>query len=254
MVHKFSRTELLIGEKGINMLGGSRIAIFGIGGVGSFTAEALARAGVGQFILVDYDDICMTNINRQIHALHTTVGQMKVEAMKERILEINPDAIVITHKKFVDKDNIDQLLANDCDYVVDAIDTVTSKLLLIEKALELGLPIVSSMGAGNKLSARGFQVADISETKVCPLAKIMRKELRKRGINKGVKVVFSLDETIKLNQEALDCKEYCSCTTQETDCTKKRQIPGSISYVPSVAGLMLAGEVVQDLLKINENS
>ncbi|MDW7673147.1 MAG: tRNA threonylcarbamoyladenosine dehydratase [Bacillota bacterium] len=250
MLHKFSRTELLIGEEGLKKLADAQVAVFGVGGVGSYTVEGLARAGVGKLVLIDYDDICLTNINRQLHALHSTVGESKVEVMKQRVLDINPKAEVEVHHQFLGKDNSDQLIKPDYSYIVDAIDTVTAKLLLIQRSKELGIPVVSSMGAGNKLKATGFEVVDISETKICPLAKVMRKELRKRGIPQGVKVVYSPEEPITPLKEQVDCKDFCICPNQDANCTKKRQIPGSISFVPSIAGLILTGEVINDLLKV----
>jgi tRNA A37 threonylcarbamoyladenosine dehydratase len=253
MLHKFSRTELLIGEEGLAKLNEAKVAVFGIGGVGSYTVEALARAGTGKLVLIDYDDICLTNINRQIHALHSTVGDAKVEAMKKRVLDINPKAEVEVHHQFLSKETADLLIRKDYSYIVDAIDTVTAKLLLIQKAKEMEIPVVSSMGAGNKLDAAGFQVADISETRICPLAKVMRKELRKRGIGQGVKVVYSPEVPITPIKELADCKDFCICPNQDANCTKKRQIPGSISFVPAVAGLILAGEVINDLLGLAEN-
>ncbi len=239
MVHKFSRTQLLIGEPGLEKLAQAQVAIFGIGGVGSYTAEALARAGVGKLVLVDHDTIALTNINRQLHALHSTVDKVKVEVMKERILDINPDAVVEAHQQFLDKDNYINLVKKEYSYIVDAIDTVAAKLLLIQRAIELEIPVVSSMGAGNKLVADQFQIADISETKICPLAKVMRRELRKNGIPNGVKVVYSPAEPISPAKELENYKENVS----------KRQIPGSISFVPAVAGLLLAGEVINCLLE-----
>ena len=239
MVHKFSRTQLLIGEAGLKKLAQSQVAVFGVGGVGSYTAEALARAGVGKLILVDHDTIALTNINRQLHALHSTVDKVKVEVMKERILDINPDAVVDAYQQFLDQDNYINLIKKEYSYIVDAIDTVAAKLLLIQRAIELKVPVVSSMGAGNKLVADQFQIADISETKICPLAKVMRRELRKNGIPNGVKVVYSPAEPISPAKELENYQENVS----------KRQIPGSISFVPAVAGLLLAGEVINCLLE-----
>lgn len=249
MLHKFSRTELLIGEQGIKKLAESKVAVFGVGGVGSFTIEALARAGVGHMVIVDYDEICLTNINRQIHALHSTVGKSKVDVMKDRVLDINRNAKVDAVHQFLSAENSEELIKPDYDYIVDAIDTVTAKLVLIESARQQDIPIVVSMGAGNKLDATGFKIADISETKVCPLAKVIRKELRKRGVDKGVKVVYSPEPPIAPVKTQVDCKDFCICPNQDANCTKKRQIPGSVSFVPSVAGLLLAGEVINDLLK-----
>ncbi len=248
LLHKFSRTELIIGERGLRSLAQSHVAVFGIGGVGSYAVEALARAGVGKLTLVDYDDICITNINRQIHALHSTTGDSKVEAMKNRIKDINPDMQVRALKQWYLPDHADEMLNIGFDYIIDAIDTVTAKLDLIEQAFRRNIPIVSAMGAGNKLDPTRLEVADISQTSVCPLAKVMRKELRKRGINSGLKVVYSKEPPIKPDKSSVNCKDYCICPGGEGSCTVRRQIPGSISFVPSVSGLFLASAVVRDLL------
>lgn len=232
----FSRTELLIGKEGLSKLKNSTVAVFGIGGVGSFAVEALVRAGVGRLVLIDGDDVCVTNINRQIHATIHTIGKPKVEVMKDRILEINPQAEVIIFKEFFSSENSDRLLSREYDYVIDAIDSVPSKIHLIEKCILLNIPIISSMGTGNKLDPTKFEVADIYKTSVCPLAKIVRKELKKRGI-KSLKVVYSKEEPLKTLHQS-----------EETVISSK-SIPGSISFVPSVAGLILAAEVVRDLLK-----
>lgn len=249
MQHRFSRTEILIGPEGLERLSKSHVMVFGVGGVGSYTVEALARAGVGSLTLVDYDEICLTNINRQLHALHSTVGQAKVDVMKQRILQINPRAEVETRKEFYTETEADQLLSVKPDYVVDAIDTVSSKVSLAKECLKREIPFISSMGAGNRLSADHFRIADISKTSGCPLAKAMRKLLRKEGITHGIKVVFSPD----LPQAPLpiegDCRNNCICPSGDAHCAKKRQIPGSISFVPPVVGLLMAGEVVRDLLK-----
>lgn len=238
MLNQFSRTELLLGKEELEKLRKSRVAIFGIGGVGSFVAEGLARAGVSNLILVDNDDIDITNLNRQIHALHSTVGRDKVEVMKERILDINPSANVVTYKSFYMPDNKEVDL-NGVSYIVDAIDTVTAKIELIIDAKKLNIPIISAMGTGNKLDPTKFEIADISKTSVCPLAKVMRKELKNRGISK-VKVLYSKEEPIKQEEEILnECLKY----------TKKKQVPASISFVPSVAGLIIAGEVIKDIIK-----
>lgn len=247
MLHSFSRTELLIGTEGLNKLKNSCVAIFGVGGVGSFAAEALARSGVGRLVLVDDDNVCLTNINRQIHATRKTVGKPKVEVMKERILDINPQAEVIAFKTFLTKENAEELILPYYDYVIDAIDTISSKIELIVKCNEKGIPIISSMGAGNKLDPTKFQVADIYDTRICPMAKVMRKELRKRGI-KALKVVYSTEEPIK-PKNVLNCKNGCICTNRERTCVMRRSIPGSISFVPSVVGLIMAGEVIRDLIK-----
>ena len=233
MVNQFSRTEMLIGKEGIEKLANAKIAVFGIGGVGSFTVEALARAGVGKFVLIDNDKISLTNLNRQIHATHKTIGKNKVDVMKERILEINPNAQVETFTEFYLPENSEEMIDKSYAYIVDAIDTVTAKIDLIEKAEKYEIPIISSMGTGNKLNPEMLQVADIYKTSECPLAKVMRQELRKRKIKK-LKVVFSKEIPIK-PQEA-----------EET--TNKKQTPGSISFVPSVAGLLIAGEVIKDII------
>lgn len=248
MLHQFSRTELLIGAEGIKKLAKSKVAVFGVGGVGSFTAEALARAGVGKLVLIDYDEICLTNVNRQLHALHSTIGRAKVEVMRERILDINPNAEVEAVRAFYTPENREKLVHDNLDFIVDAIDTVTAKIDLIVYALEKRIPIVSSMGAGNRLDPTSFVVADISETRTCPLAKVVRKELRKRGIEKGVTVVYSPQPALTPKRLEVSCKDYCICPGGDGNCTKRRAIPGSISFVPAVAGLILAGVVVNQLL------
>lgn len=249
MQHAFSRTELLIGSEGLETLKNSRVAIFGIGGVGSYTVEALARAGVGHFLLVDDDCVCLTNLNRQIHATRRTIGLPKVEVMKERILDINPDAEVETAQTFVMPDNAESLVRDDLDYLVDAIDTVTAKIDLLVRAKAKGIPVISCMGAGNKLKPGMLEVEDLKKTTVCPLARVMRRELRLRGIT-SVKVVYSKEEPRKPRaEECGDCSTGCVCPPGSTrSCTVKNQIPGSISFVPSVAGLLIAGEVVNDLI------
>lgn len=251
--HSFSRTELLIGKEGIDKLKNSTVVVFGIGGVGSFTVEALTRSGVGKLVLIDDDAVCLTNLNRQIHANLKTVGKAKVEVMKERVLSINPKCEVITHKTFVTKDNIDEILTGEIDYVVDAIDTVSSKIALIEYCTEKNIKIISSMGTGNKLDPTKFRITTIDKTKVCPLAKVMRYELRKRGIKK-VKVLFSEELPLKPKvDDVVTCMEGCVCTGESSKrCTKKRQIPGSISFVPPVAGMIIGGEVIKDILKSEE--
>jgi tRNA A37 threonylcarbamoyladenosine dehydratase len=246
-LHSFSRTELLIGKEGLEKLAQKKVAVFGIGGVGTFVVEGLARTGIRSFVLVDDDDICLTNINRQIHALRSTVGRSKVEVMRERILDINPKAEVITYKMLYNSETAEKLLADDYDYVVDAIDMVSSKLDLAERCYKKGIPIISSMGAGNKLDPTRFEVADIYKTSICPLAKVMRKELRKRGVEK-LKVVYSKEKPIKPINTTSNCKTDCICTNKERTCTVRRQIPGSVAFVPSVAGLIIASEVMKDLL------
>ena len=233
MPNQFSRTELLIGKEGMNRLKNSKVAIFGIGGVGSYVVEGLARAGVGDFILVDNDEVSLSNLNRQIIATHKTIGKPKVEIAKERILEINPNANVEIYQEFFMPDT-KELLDNTVSYVVDAIDTVTAKIELVLRANKLNIPIISCMGTGNKLDPTRFEVTDISKTSVCPLAKVMRKELKSRGIKK-LKVVYSKEEPIKIDGILEE--------------TSSKRVPGSISFVPSVAGLIIAGEVVKDLIK-----
>lgn len=237
MLNQFSRTELLIGKEAIEKLNQAKVAIFGIGGVGSFVVEALVRAGIENFILVDNDEVDETNLNRQIIATHETIGKPKVEVARKRILDINPNAKVEVHQEFFTKDT-KGILDNSISYIVDAVDTVTAKIELVVQAEQLNIPIISCMGTGNKLDPTKFEVTDIYKTSVCPLAKVMRKELKVRGISK-LKVVYSKEEPIRL-QENQDSK-----LIPET----KKQIPGSISFVPSVAGLMMAGEVIKDIIK-----
>ena len=229
-------------------LAGARVAVFGIGGVGGYVCEALVRSGVGSFDLIDDDKVCLTNLNRQIIATRKTVGKYKVDVMKERILDINPDAKVEVHKCFFLPENAEEFHFEDYDYIVDAVDTVTAKIELIMKAKEVGTPIISSMGAGNKLDASAFQVADIYKTKMCPLAKVMRRELKARGIKK-LKVVYSEEKPVRpLEDMSISCRQHCVCPPGTArKCTQRRDIPGSIAFVPSVAGLILAGEVVKDL-------
>ncbi len=248
MLNQFSRTELLLGKDGIEKLASSRVAVFGIGGVGGYTVEALARSGVGTFDLIDDDKICITNINRQIYALRSTVGKYKVDVAKDRILDINPNAIVNTYKTFYTPETADEFDFSQYDYVVDAIDTVVGKLKIVEKAKEAKVPVISSMGAGNKMNAAMFEVTDIYKTSVCPLAKVMRQELKKRKIRK-LKVVYSKEVTIKPNDDIeISCKKHCVCPPGTVrKCTARRQIPGSNAFVPSVVGLIIAGEVVKDL-------
>ena len=229
MLNQFSRTELLIGKEGIEKLKDAKVAVFGIGGVGSFVVEGLARAGIGNFILIDDDKICLTNLNRQIIATRKTIGKYKVEVAKERILEINPNANVEIYQEFFMPES-KELLDKDVSYIVDAVDTVTAKIELVVRANKLNIPIISSMGTGNKLDPTRFEVTDIYKTSVCPLAKVMRKELRARGIEK-LKVVYSQEEPVKIKDG-----DY--------------KTPASISFVPSVAGLIIAGEVVKDIIKI----
>lgn len=236
LLDTFSRTELLIGNEGRNRLAQSKVAVFGVGGVGSFTVEALARAGVGSLTLIDFDTINETNLNRQIHAFRSTIGRPKVEVLRERILDINCQIQVRVYQEFIQEENVDRLIDNNYDYLVDAIDTVTGKLLLIERALKVGVPIVSSMGAGNRLDPTQFIIDDISKTSGCPLARIMRRELKKRGIERGLKVVYSTAPLVPVFVPKDNSKINI----------------GSISYVPPVAGLYLAYQVINDLLVKNK--
>ena len=235
MNEQFLRTAMLLGEGAVEKLNHARVAVFGIGGVGGYTVEALARAGIGNIDVIDSDTVSRSNINRQLLATHSTVGMPKVEAARRRILDINPDCTVRTHAVFYTPETADQFDFTDYDYIVDAIDTVTGKLALVERANAVGTPIICCMGTGNKLDASAFQVADISKTSMCPLARIMRKELGKRGI-KHLKVVYS-------QEEALTPTGW----EEEAAALGKRQIPGSVSFVPGAAGLILAGEVIKDL-------
>ncbi|MDF2543547.1 MAG: UBA/THIF-type binding protein [Herbinix sp.] len=248
MLNQFSRTELLFGKDAMNQLNQARVAVFGIGGVGGYTVEALARSGVGTFDLIDDDKVCLTNINRQIIATRKTVGKYKVDVMKERILEINPNAVVYTHQCFFTPQTADSFDFSQYSYVVDAIDTVSGKIELVLRAQEKKVPIISCMGAGNKLDPTCFEITDIYKTSVCPLAKVMRKELKVRGVKK-LKVVYSKELPRKpLEDMSLSCKSHCICPPgAERKCTARRQIPGSNAFVPSVAGLIIAGEVIKDL-------
>ena len=249
MLNQFSRTELLLGKEAMEKLGHSRVAVFGVGGVGGYVCEALVRSGVGAFDLIDDDKVCLTNLNRQVIATRKTVGQYKADVMKERILEINPNAVVHVHKCFFLPENSDEFDFSQYSYVVDAVDTVTAKLEIIMRAKEAGVPVISCMGAGNKLDPTQFHVADIYKTTMCPLAKVMRRELKKRGVKK-LKVVYSTESPVKpLENMENSCKTGCVCPPGTTHkCTDRRAIPGSISFVPSVAGLILAGEVIKDLI------
>ena len=250
MLTQFSRTELLLGKEAMEKLQNSRVAVFGIGGVGGYVCEALARSGVGAFDLIDDDKVCLTNLNRQIIATYKTIGKYKTDVMKERILDINPKADVRVHKCFFLPENADEFPYEDYDYMVDAVDTVTAKISLVMKAQEKHIPIISSMGAGNKLDGSQFKVADIYKTKVCPLAKVMRRELKKRGVKK-LKVVYSEEQSIRPIEDMLiSCRTRCVCPPgAKHKCTERRDIPGSVAFVPSVAGLIIAGEVVKDLVK-----
>lgn len=250
MLNQFSRTELLLGKENMERLKNARVAVFGIGGVGGYTVEALARSGVGMLDLIDDDKVCLTNINRQIIATRKTIGQYKVDVAKERVLDINPEAVVNTYKTFYMPDTADQFDFTQYDYVVDAIDTVTGKIQLVMAAKEAGVPIISSMGAGNKMDPTAFEVADIYKTSVCPLAKVMRRELKKRGI-KHLKVVYSKEQALTpMDDMAISCKSNCICPPGTArKCTQRRQVPGSNAFVPSVVGLIIGGEVIKDLVE-----
>lgn len=247
-VNQFSRTELLFGSEAMDKLANSTIAIFGVGGVGGYCVEALTRSGVGTFDLFDDDKVCLTNLNRQIIATRKTVGKYKVEVMKERILEINPKAKVNIHQTFYTTQVADLYDFTQYDYIVDAIDTVTGKIELVMRAKSANVPIISSMGAGNKLDPTQFQVTDIYKTSVCPLAKVMRRELKARRVKK-LKVVYSQEIPKKpIETEEISCKSNCICPPgAERKCTDRRQVPGSTAFVPSVVGLIIAGEVIKDI-------
>lgn len=250
MQDQYSRTQLLLGKEAMEKLHNSRVAVFGIGGVGGYTVEALARSGVGALDLIDDDKVCLTNLNRQILATRKTVGKYKVDVAEERIHDINPDAVVNTYKTFYMPDTADQFDFSQYDYVVDAIDTVKGKLELVMQAQATGTPIISCMGAGNKLDPTRFRVADIYKTSGCPLARVMRTALRKREV-KHLKVVYS-DEipTRPIEDMSISCRSHCICPPgAKHKCTERRDIPGSTAFVPSVAGLIIAGEVVKDLAK-----
>jgi len=253
MLNQFSRTSLLFGEESIEKLHNMRVAVFGIGGVGGYVCEALVRSGVGAFDLVDDDKVCLTNLNRQIIATRETVGKYKVDVMKDRILSINPKADVRIHKCFFLPENADDFPFEEYDYVVDAVDTVTAKLEIIMRAKQLGVPVISAMGAGNKLDASRFKVADIYQTTMDPLAKVMRRELKKRGVKK-LKVVFSDEKpTRPVEDMGISCRTNCICPPGAAHkCTERRDIPGSTAFVPAVAGLIMAGEIIKDLTGVRE--
>ncbi|MCI7041911.1 MAG: tRNA threonylcarbamoyladenosine dehydratase [Lachnospiraceae bacterium] len=252
MLNQFSRTELLIGKEALERLSKAHVAVFGIGGVGGYVVEALVRSGIGAYDLIDDDKVCLTNLNRQIIATRDTIGRHKVEVMRERILSINPDAEVTTHRCFYLPENAQDFDFSSYDYVVDAVDTVTAKLEIVMRARESNIPVISCMGVGNKLNPTQLEIADIYKTSVCPLAKVMRRELRKRGVDK-LKVLYSKEEPITPLDDSEDtCREHCVCPPGTTrKCTQRRAIPGSISFVPSAAGLIIASEVVKDLAGIN---
>lgn len=251
MLDQFSRTELLLGKEAMEKLASARVAIFGIGGVGGYVAEGLVRSGIGALDLIDDDKVCLTNLNRQIIATRKTVGKYKVDVMQERIFEINPNAAVTTYKTFYTPETSGEFDFTRYDYIVDAIDTVTGKIEMIVRADQANTPIISSMGAGNKLNPTAFEVTDIYKTSVCPLARVMRRELKARGIRK-LKVVYSKEPAMTpIESGENSCSGHCVCPpgTART-CTRRRQIPGSMAFVPSVAGLIIAGEIVKDLTGI----
>lgn len=253
MLDSFSRTELLLGAEAMKSLAAARVAVFGIGGVGAYVVEGLVRSGIGSFILVDDDCVCLTNINRQIIALRSTIGKPKVEVMKARILDINPQAKVETFQEYCDAENILRLLGLDIpgnpavSYVVDAIDTVSAKIELIMQASAMGIPVISCMGAGNKLDPTKLEIADIYDTSICPLARVMRYELRKRGLA-ALDVVYSKEIPIKVEESENPCRTGCVCPKKDRTCLGRRSIPGSVSFVPSVAGLIIASHVVRKLV------
>lgn len=249
-MNQFTRTELLLGKEAMEILTRSRVAVFGIGGVGGYTVEALVRSGVGTIDIVDNDKVCLTNLNRQLIATHKTIDKYKVDVMRDRILEINPEAVVNVHKCFFLPETKDEFDFSSYSYVVDAVDTVTAKIELVMQAQAAGVPIISSMGAGNKLDPAGFQVADIYKTTVCPLAKVMRRELKKRGV-KQLKVVYSQEEPLRpVEDVSAVCETDGICPPEgESKPTGRRDIPGSTAFVPPVVGLIIAGEVIRDLTK-----
>lgn len=248
MPDQFSRTQLLYGREAMQRFASCRVAVFGIGGVGGYVVEALARTGIGALDLIDDDKVCLTNLNRQIMATRRTVGKYKVDVAEERIKDIYPECRVKTYKTFYLPETAGQFDMREYDYVVDAIDTVTGKLAIIGNAQKAGVPVISSMGAGNKVDPSAFEVADIYETSVCPLAKVMRRECRKRGI-RALKVVYSKEEPVRpLEDMSISCRQQCICPPgTDRKCTERRDIPGSTAFVPSAAGLIIAGEVINDL-------
>ena len=248
MLNQFSRTQLLLGEEAMDRLKRSRVAVFGVGGVGGYVCEALVRSGVGAFDLIDDDKVCLTNLNRQIIATRKTVGQYKVDVMKNRMLDINPDVDVRLYKCFFLPENAADFPFEEYDYIVDAVDTVTAKIELVMRAKASNVPIISAMGAGNKLDPGRFKIADIYDTSVCPLARVMRRELKKRNV-RSLKVVYSDEQPIRpIEDMSISCRTHCICPPgAEHKCTERRDIPGSTAFVPAVAGLMIAGEIVKDL-------
>ena len=248
MLNEFSRTQLIYGPEAMAHFASCRVAVFGIGGVGGYVVEALARTGIGALDLIDDDRVCLTNVNRQILATRKTIGKYKVDVAAERVKEISPDCEVRTYKTFYLPETQDLFDFTQYDYVVDAIDTVTGKLAIIENAKSAGVPVISSMGAGNKVNPAAFEVADLYETSICPLARVMRRECRKRGIT-SLKVVYSKEKPLRpLEDMSVSCRMHCICPSGTArKCTERRDIPGSTAFVPSVAGLIIAGEVINDL-------
>lgn len=249
MLNQFSRTELIFGREAMEKLAASRVAVFGIGGVGGYTVEALARSGVGAIDLIDDDKVCLTNINRQLLATRKTVGKYKVDVAAERIADINPDCTVRTFRTFFMPDTADNFDFGEYDYVVDAIDTVTGKIAIVEAAQRANVPVICAMGAGNKVDPTAFEVADIKNTSVCPLARVMRRELARRGIDK-CKVVYSKEKPVRPTEDGeISCRNHCICPPGTVrKCTARRDIPGSNAFVPPVVGLIVAGEVIKDLI------
>jgi tRNA A37 threonylcarbamoyladenosine dehydratase len=254
MQNQFSRTQMLLGKQGIEKLQNSKVAVFGIGGVGGFAVEGLARSGVGHLALFDDDNICLTNVNRQVMATVRNVGDDKVDVMKRRIIEINPRAKVDANRIFYGKETKDAVDLSQYDYIIDAVDTVTAKLMLVEGGIACGVPVISCMGTGNKLDPTKLQVTDIYKTSICPLAKVMRRELKRRGVKK-LKVVYSPEMPLVPddNDGELNCKFNCICPPDAAaHCVERRQVPGSVAFVPSVAGMILAGEVIKDICGVGK--
>ena len=252
VLHRFSRTELLIGTSGLQRLKQSHVAVFGLGGVGSYAAEALCRSGIGKITLVDFDDICITNLNRQLHATSTTIGQSKVHTMAERCRQISPESEIVAHSMFFDAESSADLLGERYDYVVDAIDHITAKIHLLVSCREQGIPVIASMGAAAKLDSTKVLVADIADTHTCRMARIIRKLLKKKGVTSGVKVVFSTEEyQAPSDIPSGGCRDNCVCPNKDTQrfsCRHRRVILGSSAHVPGIFGLTMAGEVIRDLL------
>lgn len=247
MLEELIRTSLLIGEEKLSILKNKHIAIFGIGGVGGYVCEALVRSGISNFTLIDNDIVDISNINRQIIALHSTIGKRKVEVMKDRLLDINPSAFIITKDIFVTKDNIDEFSFDSFDYIVDAIDNITAKIKIIEKAKEKNIPIISSMGTGNKINPTMLKISDLSKTKICPLARVLRRELRKKNIY-NLDVLYSEEEPIKNHKKILSYDIDIEKDNLDKKETTKKNIPGSISFVPSTAGLIIASHVIKEII------